>query len=122
MTENRTDGPGRIARDAEPLLRDLLTDWQRLYDALWKTTPEPNERGRELIIARQVDLFGTVYLLAALRQLDPVVADRAANFLAEMWDAGDSLGEWIYEWRQQLDAGKPLTLFLSDDEDQEVAK
>jgi hypothetical protein len=116
MTENRTDGPGRIAREAEPLLRDLLTEWQRLFDALWNTTPAPGDRERYFIINRQVDLFGTAYLLAALRHLDRAVADRAAHFLAEMWDAGDSLGEWIYEWRQQLDAGKPLTLFLSDEE------
>lgn len=112
--ENRTDGPGRIARDATPMLRDLLADWQGLFDLLWKSDKEPNSADRIAIIARQVDLFGTVYLLAALRHFDPVRADRAAAFLAEQWDAGDSLGEWIYQWREELGAGKPLTLFLDE--------
>lgn len=94
------------------MLRDMLTDWQSLHDALWRPQPAPQGPERDLIIARQVELFGVVYLLAALRQLDPERADRAACFLAEQWDAGDSLDEWIYQWREELESGAPLTLFL----------
>ncbi|MFD4444895.1 hypothetical protein ACFWPK_34480, partial [Nocardia sp. NPDC058519] len=54
--------------------------------------------------------YGTAYLLAVLHRVDPVAADRAARYLAGAWDAGDSLGEWIYQWREEIGAGQPLTL------------
>jgi hypothetical protein len=111
----RTDGPGDIARRAEHLLRELLTEWQELYDALWKENPPLSELDRRVVISRQVDLFGAIYLLACVRHLAPEQADSAAAALADEWDAGDSLGEWIYQWREELDAGKPLTLFFADD-------
>lgn len=107
-----TDGPAAIARQATPLLRDLLAEWERLCDLLWSSDKPLDDPDRFRIIIRQVDLFGTCYMLAALRHVDPVRADRAAAFLADQWEGGDSLGEWVYQWRQELAGGDPLTLFL----------
>lgn len=110
-TENVTDGPGRIPRDATPLLAMLLTDFQKLWDAMWaEDKPEIGSEQRHMMLNRQVELFGQAYLLGVLRAANPKLADEAAEFLAEQWDAGDSLGEWMYVWQQQLAAGQPLDL------------
>lgn len=114
-TDNRTDMG--IAKTATPLLGDLLNKWLKLAEKLREYTSKDDWEERARILVRQVDLFGTAYMLAVARHLDPVRADRAAAFLAEMWDAGDSLGEWVFEWREQVADGKPLSLFLDDAEE-----
>lgn len=113
--ENCTDNG--IQKDAGPLLRDLLNEWLTLSEKLPQYSGDEGWQGRVRIIGRQVDLFGTAYMLAVARHLDPVRADRTAAFLAEMWDAGNSLGEWVYEWREQLATGKPLSLFVDNAEE-----
>lgn len=54
--------------------------------------------------------YGTAFLLAVLHRIDPAAADRAARDLANAWEAGDSLGEWIHQWREELSQGIPLRL------------
>ncbi|WP_353107905.1 hypothetical protein [Gordonia sp. (in: high G+C Gram-positive bacteria)] len=60
--------------------------------------------------SRYVELYGMTYALAVLHRLDPRTADRVADHLVLEWDAGDSLGEWMWQWRTELDEGKPLSL------------
>ncbi len=57
-----------------------------------------------------VNEYGLAYLLAVLHRVDPEAADRAARDLAAAWDAGDSMSEWVYQWRDELAQGRPLTL------------
>ncbi|NCL73747.1 hypothetical protein [Rhodococcus sp. YH1] len=57
-----------------------------------------------------VDGYSAIYLLAVLQRIDPTAADRAAGNLVRDCDAGDSLGEWVYQWRQELADRRPLTL------------
>lgn len=57
-----------------------------------------------------VDGYSAIYLLAVLQRIDPAAADRAAGNLVRDCDAGDSFGEWVYQWRQELADGRPLTL------------
>ncbi len=54
--------------------------------------------------------YGVIYLLAVLHRINPEAADRAARDLASAWEAGDSLGEWEYQWREELGHGNPLSL------------
>ncbi|MFI5782637.1 hypothetical protein [Nocardia sp. NPDC051570] len=63
-----------------------------------------------LLVAAHVDGYGVAYLLAVLHRIAPDAADRAARDLVGAWEAGDSLGEWEYEWRRELAEGQPLTL------------
>ncbi|WP_395704834.1 hypothetical protein [Rhodococcus ruber] len=58
----------------------------------------------------EVDGYSAIYLLAVLQRIDPAAADRAAGNLVRDCDAGDSLGEWVYQWRQELADERPLTL------------
>ena len=48
----------------------------------------------------------TVLLLQTLRDLDPQVADEMADRLWRAADAGDSYGEWLWQWTSEasLDA------------------
>lgn len=103
-----------IPTQAEPLLEAFLGDFQELWDTLMSdhandsTKLSDMDRGR--LISRQVEVFGMTYLLAVLRQQSPEVADAAAEFLAGQWESGDSLGEWMYQWREELAGGGRLSL------------
>lgn len=45
-----------------------------------------------------VNLYGVVSTLRAFHEAAPDAADKAAADLWTAWDAGDSLGEWLWEW------------------------
>lgn len=108
------DEDKRAAREREPattLLREQLDWWPAQYKSI---------RERELIsknreawheaISCSVNGWGMTYLLAVLQRVDPKVADIAARRLVAEFDAGDGLGEWVFQWSQELDSGRPLTL------------
>lgn len=45
-----------------------------------------------------VNEYGVVWLLKVLTEFHRDVADDAARELWAEWEAGDSLGEWLWEW------------------------
>lgn len=100
----------RQAAPAATMLREHIASFidteNRRRDLKW-------EDSKELWMASVAyccEAYGVVYLLAVLRSIDPAVADIAARDLVGAWDCGDSLGEWVYQWGEELAAGKPLTL------------
>lgn len=108
------DEEKRAAREREPaatLLREQLD---------WWTAQSKSIRDRELFRKNQeawyealscsANGWGMTYLLAVLQRLAPDVADVAARRIVAEWDAGDTMGEWVFEWSQELEAGRPLTL------------
>lgn len=101
---------------ADSLLAQQLTDWQKNYETIVTDRVPPEERteeaDRKLLdsINLAAQMFGTVYLLAVLRAIDPAVADVAATELVDMWEAGDSLGEWIWQWNKELHTPTQLSL------------
>lgn len=107
----------RAARAAAPA-RELLVehlDWWMRCDKDRPRLPadRDDKQGFELwgsSITTSVEAFGVCYLLAVLHTLDPMVADIAARDLMGQWEAGDSLGEWVWQWRDELAKSKPLTL------------
>lgn len=58
---------------------------------------EPNPLWMHWVI-RASDLFGVAFLLLVLRRVDPAIADRAATWLAGQWEAGESVGEWSWDF------------------------
>lgn len=118
----RGEAGGGLPRLAQPLIAEFLDDYQSAHnrtvgpDAIPLRVPDPdNPDGRpnpdwDHAIMAKVHDYGLAYLLAALHRIDPEVADSAAAALADAWDDGDGLGEWVYQWRQELAAGRPLTL------------
>ncbi len=100
--------------DSSLTLRDRLDSAQGL---IARVAGLDEELGRSADVAltgsimnSYVGEFGVIWLLSSLQRLDTEAADRAARFLIGQWDAGDSLGEWTYQWRQELADGTPLTL------------
>ncbi|MFE3060663.1 hypothetical protein [Nocardia sp. NPDC059239] len=69
--------------------------------------------GSELLVAwsgLSTGEFGVAYLLAVLRRIDPAGADLATRQLVSMWEDGGSVGEFAFQWRQELAEGRPLAL------------
>jgi hypothetical protein len=82
---------------------------QKAYEEIWKETglPEPVEHMRYVTL-----MIGNVIeatLWEALRLADPAAADLLAADVADLCDAGDSFGELLYEWRERLAAGLPIS-------------
>jgi hypothetical protein len=105
-----------IPKTANALLRYLIDDFQRIWDmSMDFSSGRLTDEDRRFCTSRVVELYGQIYLLGALRHFAPDDADKVAAELAIAWEAGDSLGEWVYQWRQELDAGRPLTIPLVGD-------
>lgn len=110
------DEEKKAAREREPattLLVEQLDWWiehsKSYMDGLdWDN--DDHNRIRAAHIATSVEGYGAIYLLAVLRTINPKVADIAARDLVAQYDAGDTLGEWVWQWREEIAKGRPLTL------------
>jgi len=54
--------------------------------------------------------YGVVYLLLVLHRLDPDAAETAGRMLATAWNAGDAMGEWLWQWGEEHREGRPFTV------------
>lgn len=45
--------------------------------------------------------FNLHLVLTRLRQLDPAAADETADLIVRAYEAGDSYGEWLYQWVEE---------------------
>jgi hypothetical protein len=114
------DGKGKgLQRTALPLVERFLADLQRAMsktggdDSVPLDVPDPTKPSGTRInpewtfwVFRHVHDFGLAYLLLVVHRLDPQVADSAAAFLADSWQAGETTGELAWQWHQDLLAGK----------------
>lgn len=109
------DEEKKAERDRDPagtLLREQLDWWPKHYKAIHdRDLINTNKDAWHAEISCSVNGFGMAYLLAVLMRIDPKVADIAGRRLTAEFDAGDQLGEWVYQWTEELAAGKPLTLY-----------
>lgn len=112
-----------LKRAAVPMALDVLADLQRCHNRLFgdgedRLHPDaPDGKGGtqpspewSFAVIQKVQDFGLAYLLLALHTIDPKVADSAAAMLADLWESGDSIGEWGWEWHERLLKGEPLDL------------
>lgn len=113
----------RASKPAHTLLREHLDWWIKHNEngPRWPKDDNPDGiRAYHDHVSVSVEGYSVVYLLAALNKFSPVVADVAARNLMLAWDSGE-LGEWMYQWGQELTAGQPLTLHGIPDADPLVA-
>ncbi|MGA5542725.1 hypothetical protein ACPCIR_12810 [Mycobacterium sp. NPDC051198] len=110
------DDAKAAARESDPaatLLGENLEWWiehsKNYMDGLDWDNPD-HQRARAAEINSSVNGYAFIYLLAVLQRIDPKVADLAARDLVGNFDAGDSLGEWVWQWREEFAEGKPLSL------------
>lgn len=124
---SRDDAATRQARASAPartLLEDQITRWLRHFeesmelsmrlvaDELDHPPGETISGDRRLYLERMLNAdngYGVVLLLAVLFQLDPAVADAAANHLVAAWEDGE-IGERVYRWAAELQATGQITL------------
>ncbi len=108
------DAEMRAAREREPattLLAEQLQWWIQHSTATRESDLyDTNNEAWHAQLSAGVQGYGLIYLLAVVREIDPTVADIAARDLVAAFDAGDSLGEWVWQWRNELAEGQPLTL------------
>lgn len=119
MGDSEEMATARGTAPAHTLLREHIDHWLTAT----KDSPRyPDDANKAEVktwydhIAWTVEAYGVIYLLAALRKVAPDVADAAARNLFSAWDSGE-LGEWVYQWGDELTAGKPLTLYGIPDAD-----
>lgn len=115
------DEEKRAAREREPamtLLREQLDGWaaqsQSIHD---RDLTNTNKEAWLQALSSSVNGWGMTYLLAVLQRIAPDVADIAARRLVAEFEAGDSMGEWIFQWSQELGSGRPLSLHGIPDPD-----
>lgn len=108
------DEEAKAARNAAPalaLLREDLEWWPKHRRAIQEGDLfNTNKDAWQAALACSVQTYSVTYLLAVLMRVDPQAADVAARQLTRELDAGDQLGEWMFQWARELDAGEPLTL------------
>lgn len=80
---------------AEKLTRNLAVYAQANFR--WMLDDASDGKRREAMM-QVVNLYGLVKILRAFTERDPEGADEVARELWADWDAGDSLGEWLWEW------------------------
>lgn len=108
------DAEMKAAREREPattLLAEQLQWWVKHSTATRESDLyETNNEAWHAQLSASVQGYGLIYLLAVIREIDPTVADIATRDLVAAFDAGDSLGERVWQWRNELAEGQPLTL------------
>jgi len=108
------DEDKKAARNAAPalaLLREDLEWWPQHRKAIDEGDLfNTNQDAWRSALECSVRTYSVTYLLAVLMRVDPQAADVAARQLTHELDAGDQLGEWMFQWARELEAGEPLTL------------
>ncbi len=94
-------------------LREHLDWWQnhwKFYTGKESNLWDDNKEAFAAHSSLSAEAFVGIYLLAVLRRIDPAAADVATRELIAELDAGDSLGERIYQWHNELASDQPLSL------------
>ncbi len=63
----------------------------------------------DLIIRKQTS-YALMLAMTVLDRISPAAADALAEHLHDAADYGDSYGEWLWQWGEELQAGQPITL------------
>lgn len=87
-------------------------DWaQRCFDLTMGTQPEhgPGTPRYDQGITGTICGWQQALLMEIVRKLNPDVADRLADDMEGALDDGGIVAELLYEWRQNLAAGKPIS-------------
>lgn len=90
----------------DAIVRNALDSAQRMHDATEeKGVDDP---AFHLRIGVFVESWTVAVLMETLRRAAPEVADRLARELQGAWDDGGVMDELLWEWRDNLAAGRPL--------------
>lgn len=113
MTDSTNPWARRIPRTALEWVDHDIYFAQKRFEWAMEHLPElvngdPREHHRS--IEDQINRWVNVYLWEAVRRYAPEVADEIANSVADACEAGDVMGEWLWDWKQQRERGEDLLL------------
>lgn len=117
MTDNPTPHPNpwanRIPRTATDWVDHDLHYAQQHFE--WtsdhiKELLDGDRAAHNRNIRLEIAGWVNVYLWEVVRRYAPEIADRVAEDIADACEAGDSMGEWLWDWQQDRARGKGLRL------------
>jgi hypothetical protein len=91
----------------EAIIAGHLASAQRCHEHLNTSSPADPKWGEA--ITGLVHGWTVAALMETLRLAAPKVADRLAAELQSAWDDGAAVSELLWEWRQHLAAGRPIS-------------
>jgi hypothetical protein len=112
----RISGPAGYPRTAAQATAEQMARYHtgsglHLHHEWWSSSgrsgDEQEKRVRELQLLALLADYGIVHLLRAFAAVDQQAADFAARQLWEAYEAGDSVGEWLYEWGREYGIPAP---------------
>ncbi|MBP2331270.1 hypothetical protein JOF56_011655 [Kibdelosporangium banguiense] len=95
---------GDVPATPGAIIRDFLAFSKKHCDRVFDAKDEEFRHRTNHII----NGFTIVALMAELERLAPTHAAQVAEYLAEAWDDGGSVHEWLWEWNENHKAGKPV--------------
>lgn len=87
------------------IIGDFLRQGEFLRKHVFSVGSDPEAGHR---IAQMCDGFAIVALMAELEQLAPERAAEVASRIADCWEDGGSVGEFLYDWNEAHKAGRPV--------------
>lgn len=97
-------------KSAEDYITVALDGAQKCLDARFKPGSKTVD---QVAIATYLGYFPAVVFLEALRRRDPKEADKLAVFVDEALESGDTAGELVWQWTEQIKHGHHMT-FVGD--------
>lgn len=95
--------------NANGYIAEQLAWARKCNEALDRGEVKSGSRNWDACIAGVVNGWQQVVLMEVVRLLNPDVADRLAADMREALDAGDSLGELLWEWTDHLSRDEPIS-------------
>lgn len=94
---------------AESFITESLDGAQKNLDKLFGEEKLTTEQQLVHVLSLN-HRFTIAALLESIRRLDPVRADEMATWLSDQLEAGDTVGEMVWQWRDELKRGHHLTM------------
>jgi hypothetical protein len=98
-----------LPSDAAGWVRQAVETGQRAYDETWKDGKLPEPLRHVCLANLLVHSCIEATLWEALRLANPAAADALAADTVDLCEAGDAFGELLWEWRERLQNGKPIS-------------
>lgn len=85
------------------IITEFLRQTREVSNRILNVDPEHKHLIRHLC-----DEFAVIALMAELEQIAPERATKVAERLADAWEDGGSIDEFLFEWREAHAAGRPV--------------
>jgi hypothetical protein len=95
--------PGDVPATPTAIIAEFLRQTREVSKRILAVDPE-----HQHLIRHLCDEFAVIALMAELEQVAPDRAAAVAARLADAWEDGGSIDEFLFEWREAHAAGRPV--------------